>query len=245
MKRSLLSSLFFLSVTAGPVAAEETFRWRGEVDGVDEIQIRGESVRINHLRAQPIQNHDFRFTEPLPRRDVQLRLERIAGRGDVRIVEEPNAWNQYTATVRIDDGGEPGSDYYEFAVSWPSDDWEDDWENEDWDRSPEWSDDWNDSQREGFFRWSGRVDKGAEISIRGDSHNIQDQGGSGTQEMAARFSTPLPRTDVPVSLHKLEGRGRVELLQTPSARNNYVARVRITDDDSGADDYEFELRWRR
>jgi hypothetical protein len=244
MKESFFLSLVFLSVTAGSVAAEETFRWRGVVDGADEIQIRGERVRINHLRAQPFQNPDFRFTAPLPRRDVPLTIERIAGRGDVRVIEEPNAGNQYTATIRIDDSREPGSDYYEFAVSWPSDDWEDDWENEDGDPTPEWSDDWNNSQREGFFRWAGRVDKGADISIRGDSHNMQDQGGSGTQEMAARFSAPLPRADVTVSLHKLEGRGRVELVQTPSARNNYVARVRIIDDDSGADDYEFELRWR-
>jgi len=164
------------------------------------------------------------------------------------LIEEPSAWNQYTATVRIDDGQEAGSDYYEFALSWPSDDWNDEgWPSDDWNQSRDrqWSDDGYDKQTEEMFRWAGRVDIGAEISIRGNTHNVKDLGGSGTQERAARFSVALPRADVPVSLRKLEGRGRVELLQTPSARNNYVAKIRITDEDSGADDYEIELSWRR
>ena len=48
-----------------------------------------------------------------------------------------------------------------------------------------------------------------------------------------------------VALHKLEGRGVMELVQSPSAQNDYTAVVRIVDEESGADDYEFELRWRR
>jgi hypothetical protein len=240
--------LISLSFTAGrPLFADQMFRWRGRVDGVDDIQIRGEAVRINHIRAQPIQDQDYRFSEPLPRREVPVTLEKIAGRGDIRVLEAPSAWNQYTAVVRIDDGRETGSDYYEFALTWPDDEWSDVWDDEDWNESQneDWSDVWDDEQNEGVFRWTGRVDIGAEIAIRGNSHDVRDQGGSGTQEIDARFSQPLPRSDVPVNLRKIRGRGRIELLQTPSARNNYVAKVRIVDEKSGADDYEFELTWRR
>ena len=132
---------------------------------------------------------------------------------------------------------------------WPDDEWSDVWDDEEWNENEneneDWSDVWDDEQDEGVFRWSGRVDIGAEIAIRGNSHDVRDQGGSGTQEIDARFSQPLPRSDVPVNLRKIRGRGRIELLQTPSARNNYVAKVRIVDEKSGADDYEFELTWRR
>ena len=68
---------------------------------------------------------------------------------------------------------------------------------------------------------------------------------AGTTQVAATVTPSLPRAGVPVSLHKVQGRGRVELVQTPNPGNDYVAVVRITDEKSGAGDYEFELSWRR
>ncbi|MEE9179401.1 MAG: hypothetical protein V3U22_00785, partial [Vicinamibacteria bacterium] len=59
------------------------------------------------------------------------------------------------------------------------------------------------------------------------------------------FQSPLPESEVPVSLHKIDGRGNVELVQTPSSSNDYTAVVRIEDDKNGADTYEFELTWPR
>jgi hypothetical protein len=240
--RRVLLSLILTPGAAGLLQADESFKWRGEVDGVDEIQIRGNSVHIKHLKAQPIQSQDHRFTEPLPRRDVHLRLEKVEGRGKVRLVQEPTSWNNYTATVRIDDS-KGGSDDYEFALHWRSDDW-DDWENNDWDHSNEWQDHF-DSREEGMFRWRGRVDIGAEIEIRGKDHRVKDSGGSGTQERQARFSRSLPKSTTPVSLHKIHGRGLVILTQYPNHGNDYTAIVRIADSKGGADDYEFELTWQR
>ena len=240
----LVSGCFLLdgSRTVEASVEEERFQWRGQVDGVDEIMIRGSSIRIKHLEAKPIQRQDHRFSSPLPSREVHLKLNKIKGRGDVRLIEEPSSWNDYTAVVRIDDGKKMGDDYYEFELSWRSDDW-DDWDNNDWDDDDEWDD--FDNRREGVFRWEGRVDIGAEIEIRGDQHRVKDMGGQGTQERRARFQSPLPERDVPVSLHKIDGRGDVELVQAPSSANDYTAVIRIEDDKNGADTYEFELTWRR
>ena len=69
--------------------------------------------------------------------------------------------------------------------------------------------------------------------------------GQGTQELRSRFTTDLPEAEVTVSLRQLDGRGRVELIQSPSAENDYTAVVRIEDSDSGDDTYEFELTWER
>lgn len=241
--RRLVLSLILMPCGAGLLHADQMFQWRGEVDGTDEILIRGNKVRVEHLKAQPIQSQDHRFSEPLPDRDVHLRLVKVKGRGKVRLVQEPNSWNDYTAKVRIDDS-KGGSDDYEFELHWRSDSW-DDWDNNDWDHSDEWGDDHFNDRDEGMFRWKGEVDIGAIIEIRGKNHRVKDQGGSGTQERQARFSAALPSSSTVISLHKIHGRGLVLITQFPNRKNNYTALVKITDPKGGSDDYEFELTWKQ
>ncbi|MGH9323285.1 MAG: hypothetical protein ACRD21_25275 [Vicinamibacteria bacterium] len=206
---------------------EENFRWQGRVDGIDDILIKGSQVRIEHVSALPIQNQDHRFSAPLPFAEVELTLLVIEGRGSVRLMEQPSARNQYTAFVRVDDQDHSGNDEYEFELSWSREDLRES------------------SVYESVFRWEGRVDIGCEIEIRGRSHQVKDSGGSGTREKRASFTHSLPDEDVPVSVEKIDGRGRVDLVQTPDAGNGYTAIVRIDDNKSGADDYEIELRWPR
>lgn len=238
MRRALLFLLVTLTGTA--LAAEERFQWKGRVDGVDEILVRGRSVRINHLEAMPIQRQDHRFSEALPSRAVEIELRVIEGRGTVRLMEQPSERNDFTVVVRIEDD-KSGAGDYEFELLWDEDDdWGSDWGG---DSDIRWSDD--SDGVDGVFRWRGRVDIGAEIEIRGDTHSVKDLGGQGTQEYRAELDASLPETDVPVSLKKRDGRGDVELIQSPDAQNDYTAIVRIRDDKSGADNYEFELRWRR
>ena len=262
----LLSAFFTLvgvgeALAAGiPVVAEERFQWRGQVDGVDEILIRGGSVRVRHVEAKPIQRQDYRFTAPLPEWNVDLTLHKIEGRGDVELIEEPSSWNDFTAVVRLDDKNQIGDGYYEFELTWNErDDWGDwgDFGDRD-DRDPwggdeeahagerdddqGWYREWD--RDGGAFRWEGRVDIGAEIRIRGGEHEVHDAGGRGTQEYRSRFTADLPGAEVPVSLRQLEGRGRIELIQSPSAENDYTAVVRVEDPRSGDDTYEFELTWR-
>lgn len=241
--RGVLVSLIVVPCAAGLLSADQKFQWRGEVDGVDDILIRGNSVRIDHREAQPIQSQDHRFSEPLPERDVHLRLVKVKGRGKVRLIQEPNSWNDYTAKVRIDDS-RGGSDDYEFELHWRSDSW-DDWEKNDWNHSNEWEDDHFGDREEGMFRWRGKVDIGAEIELRGREHHVNDKGGSGTQERQARFSASLPHSTAPISLHKIHGRGLVLITQYPNSRNDYTTKVTITDRKGGADDYEFELVWKQ
>lgn len=217
----------------------ESFRWRGRVDGVDDILIRGNQIRIQHHKHKPIQNQDYRFSAPLPRREVDLDLRKIEGRGRVRLIQEPDAWNDYTAMVRLDDGDKMGDADYEFELVWMPDRY-------DRRRGDRWGEGSGTSRDEGgVFVWKGRVDIGAEIVIQGHRYRVEDEGGQGTQEHRARFSEPLPSRPIPVSLRKRDGRGRVELVQAPEPGNQYTAVVRIEDPKGGADTYEFELVWRR
>ena len=101
MRRASLCLLVTLAATAS--VAEERFQWKGRVDGVDEILIRGRSVRVNHIEAMPIQRQDHRFSDALPSRAVEVELNVIEGRGNVRLMEQPSERNDFTAVVRIED----------------------------------------------------------------------------------------------------------------------------------------------
>ena len=233
--RRILFVVGVLGVFSMNASADERFQWKGRVDGVDEILIRGRSVTVNHLEAKPIQRQDYRFSAALPSRDVEVELRSVEGRGRVRLMEQPSARNDYTAVVRIEDDKGGDADYA-FELRWDDDDgWS-------FRRDDEDEDDWDDE--DSVFRWEGRVDIGAEIEIHAQTHTVKDMGGRGTREFRADFLSSLPERDVPVSVYKLDGRGDVELVQAPDAGNGYTAIVRIEDDKSGADNYEFELRWR-
>ena len=59
----------------------------------------------------------------------------------------------------------------------------------------------------------------------------------------AKFSQPLPRAEVRVSLEDIQGRGEIRLMEQPRRDNNYAARVRIRDLEPGVGDYSFVLTW--
>jgi hypothetical protein len=225
MKLALVTPIL-LSALSVP-AETEYFRWRGEVDGIDDILVRGSQVTVEHIAAKPIQSQDHRFSAPLPFAEVELRLEVIQGRGSVRLMEQPSQRNRYTAVIRVDDQDHSGDDRYEFELYWSREDLHEA------------------RVYESTFRWRGRVDIGCEIEVQGRRYTVKDAGGSGTREKGATFSEPLPKSEVPVSVEKRDGRGDVEIVQTPDAGNGYTAILRIEDDKSGADDYDIELRWPR
>ena len=225
MKLALVATFLLSALTVS--AETEYFRWRGDVDGIDDILIKGNQVKIEHVAAKPIQSQDHRFSAPLPFAEVELTLQVIHGRGSVRLMEQPSQRNQYTAVVRVDDQDHSGDDRYEFELSWSREDLRES------------------DVYESTFRWRGRVDIGCEIEIQGKRHKVTDAGGAGTREKGATFSDALPSSEVPASVEKREGRGRVELIQTPDSGNDYTAIIKIEDTKSGSDDYEVELRWPR
>lgn len=95
----------------------------------------------------------------------------------------------------------------------------------------------------GMVRWTGRVDSDVYVYIQNGSVRTQVRSGQGTVNEQATFSTPLPRRDMTVSVNKRNGRGSVQVIQQPSMSNGYTAIVQILDNDSGADNYEFEMNW--
>jgi len=99
------------------------------------------------------------------------------------------------------------------------------------------------AQQRQVFQWAGRVDQEIRLTISGrnlTSTNI------GPSEPGARLSnvlTPVPRTDGEISLGVLEGRGQVDVLQQPTARNGFTTIVRIRDPQGGAGAYRINGFW--
>ena len=86
-----------------------------EVDGVADVEVRGDTGYLRTLQGQPSTWRRFECTSAMPRNPVDFRFKGIDGRGDVRLMREPGSAG--AAVVRIDDnkGGREG---YTFDLEW-------------------------------------------------------------------------------------------------------------------------------
>ena len=97
---------------------EGTFEFRGQVDDVAILRIRGDQVREEDIAGRPIRGERFQFSQPLPASRLRtLELTEINGRGQVELVEKPWEGNRWMAVVRITDP-RPGVGRYSFKLVW-------------------------------------------------------------------------------------------------------------------------------
>ena len=96
------------------------YQFQGTVDKEIRIQLRGDRANV-----QPIGEGDYRaarggrVVKGLPRQEGTLVVQRLAGRGDVDVIEQPSSRNGYTATVRVRDS-RGGADNYRFNLIFQS-----------------------------------------------------------------------------------------------------------------------------
>jgi hypothetical protein len=91
--------------------------WRGTVDSKIQISVRGRNLSVNTFSGQDYGEGTFNFTSSLPRRNVSVDAIKKKGRGDVRVVQQPNRSNDFTAIVEITDS-DGGAREYELEISW-------------------------------------------------------------------------------------------------------------------------------
>jgi hypothetical protein len=94
-----------------------SMRWRGTVDDTTQIKIQESSVEVSAISGSPYSDATYNFTSPMPYRRATVRLSKIRGRGDIRIVQQPSRDNDFTTIIEIRDGNR-GPDSYEFELSW-------------------------------------------------------------------------------------------------------------------------------
>lgn len=103
---------------SGQVSSTGHFQWQGLVDGSDNIRLQGSNVNVTHLSAAPIQEASHQLSAALPYSPVQVTLNKVRGRGQIRLLEQPTASNNYTAVVQVDDQSQQGNAWYEFTLDW-------------------------------------------------------------------------------------------------------------------------------
>jgi hypothetical protein len=115
----------------------------------------------------------------------------------------------------------------------------------DWDRNLARAEPYYDqgAYQSGIFRWRGRVDGSDIIYLRGSQVTINHLNAQPITSSSFDLPSPLPINPVDVQLTKIQGRGRVQIVQQPSPGNDFTAGVLIEDNQPGSDWYEFELHW--
>jgi hypothetical protein len=87
------------------------------------------------------------------------------------------------------------------------------------------------------------VDREVRITMHGRDARTQTSERLPFQRSRLDVATALPERDGRVTVRVQDGRGDVDVIQQPSARNDYTAIVRIRDRSSGVDNYRVTAYW--
>ena len=95
----------------------EVYEWYGVVDREIQIQLRGNRAYVQPMGAGEDRNSRGRMIGGLPQQTGNLVVQRLEGRGEVSVIEQPSARNGYTATLRIRDP-RGGAARYRIVAYW-------------------------------------------------------------------------------------------------------------------------------
>lgn len=91
--------------------------WRGQVVGRSLIRVQGPFIDVEQISGEAPKDINAQI-EPLPRQDTVLRLRKISGKADIRLIESPTAANLYIATIAVEGASESESDLLSFELDW-------------------------------------------------------------------------------------------------------------------------------
>jgi hypothetical protein len=261
-----------IAVSASSLFAQgrPLFDWSGRVDREVRIMMHGRDARTENSSRSPVTRSRIDIATALPQRDGRVTVRVQDGRGDVDVVQQPSARNDYTTIVRIRDRSS-GIDNYRVTAFWmPDNNGNGSWDDRDnypnrpgrdrddrddrggWGRgnggngNGGWGNGGygNNGSRD-VLRWTGDVDDRVEIRIQGDRVEYRTLSGKSLRNVRANLlSGGLPRRDVQVVVSDESGRGTVSVVQQPSSYNGYTAVIRVYDPRPGYGDYRFDVSWR-
>ena len=268
-RRSLLSLAFVVAPLAAQAQETQLFTWTGRVDREVRLTVRGNQMS-NSAEANMQTRGRFFGNTTLPLADGTVRVALQNGRGNVDVIQQPNSGNGYTAIVRVVDN-DGGADNYRIAAYFtPAYNGgyangsnngrgygRNDKEARKVERERE-KEARKDDRRDGVYRdrndsrinsptlhWSGDVDGEAQIiwrpgsvsqrSVRGNTVRVQNSAVSGSAMTASQYGQ--------LTLNVRQSRGRVEVVQQPTAQNRYTGIIRILDGGRGYSHYDFDATW--
>jgi hypothetical protein len=240
--RDVLVAVVALSATAWTAQAQQRvlLDWSGRVDSLARITIQGGGAHVTLLGTTDNGAGDLHVRNELPHRDGTVSVQVASGRGDVDVVQQPMADNDYVAIVRIRDHS-GGMDRYRLTALWTPGA-----------TTSEISGEVEHPRRDenvrevGMLHWTGDVDKTAVIRWRGDRAMLQNVDGDVARNVRADVAgIGLPQRDVTLRIVQREGRGNIIIEQQPSSGNNYTAVIRVNDPEAGYGHYDFDIVYDR
>jgi len=88
-----------------------------QLDGIDELTLKDEQLVLKHIEFNYPRKFSYKVFMPLPKNEyLSYRIIKEQGRGKVRIIEYPAKENNFSLTIRVDDGPYPSYDFYRFFV---------------------------------------------------------------------------------------------------------------------------------
>ena len=200
--------------------------WSGRVDNDVQLTIQGDGLRARDMTDAGAPTTFQKMKYFLPRRPVTVNVNKLAGRGTVRVIQQPDRTNGFTAIIEISDP-KAGADNYRLDINWETD------------RRPSGQEPY----QSGSVRWQGRVDNAVEVHIAGSSVTSETTAGQPLSGESFSINGYLASRPGTVSVRKIKGRGTVSVLQQPSWENDYTAIIQVTDTGGGSDDYQLEISW--
>ena len=88
------------------------------------------------------------------------------------------------------------------------------------------------------------LEEEAEIEVRGGRVFIRTLSGAWAREYGSNMSAPLPQRATTVEMSRRRGRGRVWMVEQPTAKNRFTFIFRIEDTRDGEGRYHIRLRYR-
>jgi hypothetical protein len=230
------------AATAAGAQQRVLLDWSGRVDSMARISIQGGGAHVTLIGNTDYGTGDLHIRNELPHRDGTVTVQVASGRGDVDVVQQPRADNDYTAIVRIRDHS-GGADRYQITALWQPGMTTTNEVAGEVDRRRDRDDNVRDV---GVLHWSGDVDKTVVVRWRGDRAMLQDVAGGRPRNVRADVAgVGLPDRDVTLRIVKREGRGNIVIEQQPSSANNYTGVIRIDDPDEGYGHYDFDVVYDR
>lgn len=93
-----------------------------------------------------------------------------------------------------------------------------------------------------FLSWAGGVDGEEILVLRGKKLIDEHQTGNYAHNIHYQIHQPIPERPLRYFLDRHAGRGWTVLLQTPSAANNWTAKIYVSDPQPSEDVYRFDLK---
>lgn len=207
-----------------PGGGNSNATWSGRVDDRANITIRGNILTVENVSGNGVQTTNQNITRLLPRRSTIVTAEKIEGRGEVTVIQQPNQSNNYTAIIQVYDRS-GGAGNYRVDMSWAG------------------SSNVEEPYQSGGVRWRGRVDQTTNIVISGADVQTVNVSGNGTSGVTFDINGSLAQRPGSINVRKRSGRGTVTVIQQPNRGNDYTAIVQVFDPGSGADNYDLEITW--